>query len=291
MYWWTLLGYPAFEPRADGLLPRPGQVVKYFREKKMNSKGKAWTQRELARALGITEAMVRNIENRDIGLDYERREFLSKLLNIPPVLLGVAMENEIDKFLKAGRMDEALIDFEKAWYFEKKLPNNLRGSILLESARPKAESATTEQERIKIVRSIDVVGTLIRAGSQEEDPHLLKLDLDCYHLYKSYALIAIGWNKQALEELALIKGFSGYLLRQVYYDILQAQAYTNLGNYEQATYLLGSALKTAKDVNSKVNIDRIAKIYRQLKNSPYKDAPGVAQIDYLLHKKPRVKKP
>lgn len=95
--WWVLLGYPdTFEVGKDGFLPRPGQVVKHYREKKMNDKGKAWTQADLAKVLGITDHSVRDMENRDVGLDsYERRKFLSKTLNIPPILFGIMTAHDI----------------------------------------------------------------------------------------------------------------------------------------------------------------------------------------------------
>jgi hypothetical protein len=135
------------------------------------------------------------------------------------------------------------------------------------------------------------VGGLIRANRQEEDPHLTQLDLGCYHLYKSSVLIAIGWNKEATKELKLIQGFSQYPLRQVYYDILQAQAYVNRGMYPNAAGLMEAALITAQEVNSEINIARIVKLFRQLQESPYKDSADVARIDYLLYRKPRSQKP
>jgi tetratricopeptide (TPR) repeat protein len=380
----------------------------------MDDKGKAWTQKGLAKTLGMSDNGVRDIENRDVGMgDFGRRQFLCKLFDIPPILLGLMTPAEIELLLekhrkanstvvistpratgrklinpreyreqlvglrathystaiqspmsaalvsvdelyrelphvsqelaamqsllcdfhqfisvilceqchydfaidhlnkafrfadfgdeqkalifqrrgltlwKADRVDESLTDFGRAWQFEKKLPNNLRGLFLLESSRARAQKAETEQERLEVLRSMDVVGSLIRGNRQEEDPHLTHLDLDCYHLYKASVLIAIGWNKEAAEELKLINGFPGYRLRQVYYDILQAQVCTNRGKYEQAAGLLEVALETALEVNSEINIGRVEDIFRQLQQSPYKDSPDVARIDYLLYKKPR----
>jgi hypothetical protein len=43
MVWWVDLGYPPFEEGKDGF-PRTGQVVKHYRENKMNDTGNAWTQ-------------------------------------------------------------------------------------------------------------------------------------------------------------------------------------------------------------------------------------------------------
>jgi len=97
MFWWVLLGYPdAFELGKDEFFPRPGQVVKYYREQKMNEKGKAWTQQDLAKVLGISIQSVGETENRDVGMSYERRQFLSKLFDIPPILLGIVSTEEIN---------------------------------------------------------------------------------------------------------------------------------------------------------------------------------------------------
>jgi tetratricopeptide (TPR) repeat protein len=187
----------------------------------------------------------------------------------------------------ANRIEDAVLDFERAWQFEKKLPNNFRGSILLEAGRAKARNAKTKKDRKKVIDEIDLVGQIIRASYNEEDPHLFKLDLDCYHGYKSDALVAIGWNKEAIEELKLIKG-SQYPLRQIACDILQAQAYVNIGEYSEAAKLTEPALLTAQELNSELNIARIVGLFQQLKQSSYKDSADVARLEYLLYYKPRM---
>jgi transcriptional regulator with XRE-family HTH domain len=79
--------------------PRPGEVIKYFREQTIytdprDKRAKHWTQAELARQLDVSEATIRNMENRDIGLDsVEKRKTLAVLLNIPPMLLGLSSLN------------------------------------------------------------------------------------------------------------------------------------------------------------------------------------------------------
>src|SRR5216110_136289 len=105
MYWWIGLGYPdAFDLNRDGFFPRPGQVVKYYRERKMDDKGKAWTQKNLAKTLGLTDNGVRDIENRDVGMDdIGRRQFLCKLFGIPPILLGIMIPAEVELLLEKRR--------------------------------------------------------------------------------------------------------------------------------------------------------------------------------------------
>ena len=416
MYWWVALGYPdAFDPGKDGVFPRSGQVLKYYRERKMDENHKAWTQSKLAATLGVSETMIRNIENKDEAMTFERRQFLSNLFGIPPILLGIITKEQIDTLLEekgitllspspvsaavsthkltidveeyrqrlnclwfegknhnarrmpvaessiaalyselphvsqgqlqiqallcdyhqfiayclcdkcdydaaiehldksflfaelfeekqkalvlkrkgntlflANRIDEAVLEYERAWQFEKKLPQNLRGDILLEGGRAKARIAKTEQERKKVIDEIDLVGSIIRANYHEEDPHLFKLDLDCYHLYKSFALVAIEWNKEATEELKLIKGGFQYPLRQVACDILQAQAFMNRGKYDRAANLLELALLPAQELDSELNIARIVQLFQQLKQSSYKDSADVARLEYLLYYKPRM---
>jgi transcriptional regulator with XRE-family HTH domain len=107
--WWVELGYPAFAPGKDGFLPRTGQVIKHYRGLKMDTKGKAWTQRGLALALNITEQAVRDLENKDSGMDFDRRQFLSKLFDIPPVLLGIRTREEILRIVEQERAAKARV--------------------------------------------------------------------------------------------------------------------------------------------------------------------------------------
>jgi hypothetical protein len=59
-----------------------------------------YTQKAFAKVLGISDIAVREIENRDAGMDFERRQFLCKLFNIPPILLGVVTLEQINQILE-----------------------------------------------------------------------------------------------------------------------------------------------------------------------------------------------
>jgi hypothetical protein len=62
------------------------------------------SERCLTNAQGIeTDQAVRDLENKDSGMDFERRQFLSRLLDIPPLLLGIITLDEIEKIVKQRR--------------------------------------------------------------------------------------------------------------------------------------------------------------------------------------------
>lgn len=85
---------PAFDIGPDGF-PRPGQVIRHFRQTKRKTDGKPWTQRDVAQIVGRQELAVREMELRDTGLnDILRRRFFAELFAIPPDLLGLATAPE-----------------------------------------------------------------------------------------------------------------------------------------------------------------------------------------------------
>lgn len=88
--WWVQQGFPAFDAGSDGF-PRPGQVIRHFRRTKLKADGKPWTQRDVAQVLGLQELAIREMELRDTSLnDISRRRVLAELLDISPILLGLA---------------------------------------------------------------------------------------------------------------------------------------------------------------------------------------------------------
>jgi transcriptional regulator with XRE-family HTH domain len=409
-HWWIVCGYHAFDAGKDGF-PRPGQVVKYYRRLKLNEEGKPWTQKDLARVLGISEQALRDLENRDAGMDsYDRRRFLADLLNIPPVLLGIVSLEEILKGQEAnkcmttiqtvastrkparavdmseyqtsllsyweanhvftargammdiqaridnlyrelpytrreqkvqmmellcgyhqfmanllrdaqeydasvvhlnkayqlakkldkkelialvlhrrgitlqeqGNIQDAVRDYGEARTYEAFLPANLVGSILLESGLVAAKDARSDKERRAALKFLERGGTIARTSERVEDPHFLKLNTDRYHLSKGSALIAMGWNNEAVDELSLVNCNPTQKRRQAYCDILQAQAYANLGMFPMAVSIAEDALLVVQEIKSCVNVARVEKIYRQLLTSSYKNNPEVARLGYLL---------
>ncbi len=88
--WWIGLGYAEFEADKDGF-PQSGQVIRYYRRRKVKSNGKCWTQKDLALVLNLSEQAMCLLENKGSGLEsIKRRRLLAEILAIPPVLLGLA---------------------------------------------------------------------------------------------------------------------------------------------------------------------------------------------------------
>jgi transcriptional regulator with XRE-family HTH domain/tetratricopeptide (TPR) repeat protein len=415
MWWWVELGYPSFAPGKDGFFPRTGEVVKYYRGRAMDTKGKPWTQRRLANVLGIeTDQAVWNLENRDTALDIERRRFLSELFDIPPMLFGIITLAEIGRLVEqrrkasseivivstrvstshkltidaeectalldsywttflsnptqismtnidlcidalyhelprvrekkplqellcrfhdlaanilcdqqefndamvqlekassfaallksdelkalvlydygyalwtADRFDKALEKYEEGRRYEQRVPRNLRNSLLLETGSTKALVAQTPEKRDTAITLVDRVGNSLRSKGIEEDPYFLGLDLDRYHLIRSESLIAVGRNKEAIEELELVKAGPEYPRRQAYKDIYRAQAHTNLGEYSEAASFATSGLVILQEVNSVKNITHVERMYKKFPRGLFKHNDDVARLEYLLNKR------
>ncbi len=95
--------HPKFELDTEGF-PLPGPVIRYYRQHMTytdkEGRVKIWTQADLAKTLRISEWSVRMMETKNQGLDsIERRRTLAKLLNIPPVLLGLASIDQLQGLL------------------------------------------------------------------------------------------------------------------------------------------------------------------------------------------------
>jgi transcriptional regulator with XRE-family HTH domain len=420
--WWDELGYPPFAPGSDGFFPRTGEVVKYYRRRAMDTKGKPWTQRRLANVLGIeTNQAVWNLENRDTALGIERRRFLSELLNIPPILFGIITREEIEKIVEqgkttkpkivvvstsvatshrltldleeyaallesywktfinnptqismtninlcidtlyselprvrekkllqellcrfhdlmanilcdqqeyndaqvqlerassfaqllksdelkavllydygnilwnAGRLGDALQKYEQARRYEQRLPSNLRDSLLLEAGSTKALIAETKDQRDEAIALVNLVGRNVRSSSSkvEEDPYFLDLNLDRYHLTRGFSLMAVGRNKEAIDELDLVKGGPEYPRRQANKDIFRAQAHANLGEYSEAASFAASGLVIVQEVNSARNIASVERIYKQFPRGFFKHDDNAARLEYLLSKRKKLGK-
>src|SRR5579859_868495 len=94
---WACFGLPSpVETGKDGF-PHPGKTVRCYREQKKRTDA-TWTQKRLARELGLTERAVCYLESHGVGLDsVSLRRRLAISFNIPTILFGLAsLEDETD---------------------------------------------------------------------------------------------------------------------------------------------------------------------------------------------------
>ena len=184
----------------------------------------------------------------------------------------------------AGRFDKALEKYEAARCYEQRLPGSLRDSLLLDGGRTESLVAETPDERDAAITLVDRVGNSLRSKGIEEDPYFLGLNLDRYHLTRSTSLIAVGRNRDAIEELKNVKAGPERPRRQAYHDICRAQAHANLGEYSEAASFAVSGLVIAQKINSVRNIARVERMYRKFPLGLFKHDDDVARLEYLLRK-------
>lgn len=410
--WWEKLGFPPFAAGPDDF-PRPGQVLRHFRQTRLKADGKPWTQRDLAQVLSKQELAIRDMELRDTGLnDISRRRFLTQLFDIPPILFGLAalpqpsskrapgtpapkvliVSNQIDLeevrdkltgfwtqndgasqevvitldstlkrlyeryptttsaerlevvtalcelhihaanflrdrgkftrsldhlqktkdlntllqedelhvdvlyrrggvYLEKGELSLALDDYHAA---EQKLTcvsPPLQAAVLLEAAlsearvAPATVQAAFSKQRTAILKKLDRAGRIIRdehtERGREKWPYL-RVDLARYHLDRAATLIVVGDPEEAQLELKLLAFSHLTGRRSVYHLLLQAQACFGLQEYAQAALLAEQALPLARQMRSRVNLDRIKLLYKRLQETPFRNNPEVGRLGYLL---------
>jgi tetratricopeptide (TPR) repeat protein len=188
-------------------------------------------------------------------------------------------------YLEKGELFLALDDYHAA---EKKLVNvspPLQAAILLEAALSEARAATSKQQYTVALKKLDQAGRIIRVehteAGREKWPYL-KVDLERYHLDRAATLIVVGNSEEAQQELELLSFSQLKGRRSVYHLILQAQACFNLKEYAQAALLAEEALPLARRMRSRVNLERIKTLYKQLLQMPFRNNPEVGRLSYLL---------
>lgn len=85
--------------------PHPGMIIRHYREQMIYEDPcgvtRRWTQHDLSKILGVTELTVRLMETQNKGLNsMKRREILARILNIPPVLLGLSTASDLTEYLQ-----------------------------------------------------------------------------------------------------------------------------------------------------------------------------------------------
>lgn len=183
----------------------------------------------------------------------------------------------------------AIRDYEAARKLDRYVGPQLKGSILLEGGHAYAHIAYTDRERKHAINMIDEGGKIAQQGNAEDiedNEYFLKLSEYVYHNDRASAFLASGWYNTAYDELLLVKeGTNPNLQRRyAYHNILLARTFVGQKLYPIATTTVENALLIVKSIKSSVHIARIAKIYKDLKDSPYCDSAEVASLGVGLMK-------
>jgi len=228
-------------------------------------------------------------ETRGLLLHLEKALQFAQLRNNDE-LKALALYNYGITLWKADRHDEALQKYEQARRYEQRLPRNLKGALLLDTGSTEAQVAETPEKKKAAIALVDQAGTILRSKGIEEDPYFLSFNLDSYHLTRSQALMAVGRNRDAIDELELVKGGPERPRKQMYKDIFRAQAHANLGEYSEAASFGESGLVISQEINSVRNIASVERMYRKFPRGLFKHDDDVARLGYLLTKKKKVSK-
>jgi tetratricopeptide (TPR) repeat protein len=237
------------------------------------------------RDLGLFDEADSHIQR---AVEYARLVDNHELLAISLYRRGVLLFDR-GRLVEAPRLFyDALRDFQEALSLKTRLPALLIAVLKLKEGHSLARIARTEYDKRSVVQTIDEAGALIRSLSKverEQEIYALKTDLNHYHIDKGAALIVLQRPDEALDELNMALERSGFKRRNIYRDILLATAALQKGEFLLATTLAEEALVCVKHMRSEVNVQRIARLYSRLKESPYGNEPEVTRLGYLLRRK------
>jgi len=161
----------------------------------------------------------------------------------------------------------------------------MNGFICLEWGAIHAYTARSEKERTVVRKRLEEGYDYIAQYREEDDTHFLKSSPGWYYLKCAEALIALGNYTEALGQLELAEELTPLTFprRFAYIDALRAKAYLGLREFREAITNARDALTESRTIKSEYNISRIAKVYRQLRET-YKYSSDVTELGRELAK-------
>jgi len=189
-------------------------------------------------------------------------------------------------YLVAGRIDNATTTYSQALHLAR--DTQVNGALLLKRGLADSVLAGRTKENrdrlnAQVVQTIENGGEIAKQKF-DYDEHFLKLNKERYHLDKAAALINIGYYQEAINEIFAIRQESNSECRNAYSTMLLGKAYFGLNNYTLAASMALDSLPVFKRIHSKVNVYRIARLYRELKESPAANKVEVAELGLELWK-------
>jgi tetratricopeptide (TPR) repeat protein len=233
---------------------------------------------------------------RDRGKFSKSLEHLNKTQDLNTLLQEDELQADVlyrrgGVYLEKGELALALDDYHAAEQKLARVSEPLQAAVLLETAlsearvAPPTALAAPSKQRSAILKKLDRAGRIIRDEQTErgrEKWPYLRVDLARYHLDRAATLIVVGDPEEAQLELKLLICSPLTGRRSLYHLILQAQACFGLKEYAQAALLAEQALPLARQMRSRVNLDRIKMLYKQLQQTPFRNNPEVGRLGYLL---------
>ncbi|QBD75801.1 hypothetical protein EPA93_07185 [Ktedonosporobacter rubrisoli] len=185
-----------------------------------------------------------------------------------------------------GDLIAAAQDFKAAQSLLTAASPQLHGAVLSSLGYAQAHLAQSRKDFYQALHLIDQSTSWIEQG-KGEDEHFVKFGEERYHLDKAAAYLAsplatLCSPKDARRELREALTDPSLKRRYAYNTILQAKSYVAEGEYEQAITRAEEALTIAIEIQSKINISRVAQIYKKVQESPYAGHDDVMHLGVTL---------
>lgn len=187
---------------------------------------------------------------------------------------------------ETGNLDAAISDFLAAQRYQTK-SIHFQGALWSSLGHAQAHNATDQEEHKRAFQSLDQAERLLDLTASEPDEHFIKFNFEGYQLNRASAWIGASAKKlrvpsNAFDSLTLVPADENRKRRFAYSAYLQARCWFETGDYSIATQVAYDATVVAAAIHSQVNINRVAKLYRELQITSYGKSPAVAELGLQL---------
>ncbi len=193
-------------------------------------------------------------------------------------------------YFDQGYMTKAIATSEAARAIESEINLNLRAAISLSSGFHVASNAQSKEEVSAAINQIDRGEYLLDQSTSEPDEYFVKPSPERIHLNRALAYLGSPLRVLCSPERALIEiDYTKNLIdptsrrRLMYTNFLEAKAYVDRGQPEQALRLAEDMLETVEEMKSVINLDRLGQVYKLLREYPtYGGKTEVSQFGLRL---------
>lgn len=220
------------------------------------------------------------------ALFYQNKAYaVAKVLENPEQLALVLWRRGLT-YHETGNLDAAISDFLTAQRYQtKSIP--FQGALWSSLGHAQAHNAANRKEQKTAFRSFDQAERLLSFAEAEPDEHFIKFNFEGYQLNRASAWVGANEKRlripsNALDALTQVPTDENRKRRFAYSAYLQARCWLEMGDYPIATQVAYDAVVVAGEIKSQVNINRIAKLYRELQTTSYGKSPAVAELGLQL---------